>query len=73
MDAARFVRQSRPRLLIVGVREDRAVPETLTRSQPDSLWHPANLLGCLRQAGAAIEECLAVVDSPGDSAAQSEL
>jgi DNA (cytosine-5)-methyltransferase 1 len=45
MDAARFVPQSRPRLFIVGVRECRAVPETLTRSQPDSLWHPANLLG----------------------------
>lgn len=45
MDAARFVPQSRPRLFIVAVREDRSVPETLTRVEPDPVWHPANLIG----------------------------
>lgn len=44
MDAARFVPQSRPRLFIVAVREDRAVPAGLTRDQPDALWQPANLV-----------------------------
>jgi DNA (cytosine-5)-methyltransferase 1 len=44
MDAARFVPQSRPRLFIVAVREDRTVPAVLTRDQPGPLWHPANLI-----------------------------
>jgi len=45
MDAARFVPQSRPRLFIVAVRKGRSVPEVLTRTEPDPLWHPANLVG----------------------------
>ena len=45
MDAVRFVPQSRPRLFIVAVRGDLAVPEALTRTQPYPLWHPANLVG----------------------------
>jgi DNA (cytosine-5)-methyltransferase 1 len=44
MDAARFVPQSRPRLFIVAVREDQAILETLMRTHPDPLWHPANLV-----------------------------
>jgi DNA (cytosine-5)-methyltransferase 1 len=44
MDAVRFVPQSRPRLFIVAVRVDRTIPETLTRTQPDPLWHPAHLV-----------------------------
>jgi len=45
MDAARFVPQSRPRLFIVAVREERGVPDALTRTEPDPRWHPANLVG----------------------------
>jgi DNA (cytosine-5)-methyltransferase 1 len=44
IDAARFVPQSRPRLFIVAVREGRDLPATLTRTLPDPLWHPANLV-----------------------------
>ncbi len=44
MDAARFVPQSRPRLFIVAVREGRAVPDTIVRSDPGVDWHPANLV-----------------------------
>jgi DNA (cytosine-5)-methyltransferase 1 len=45
MDAVRFVPQSRPRLFIVAVREDRAILEALTLTEPDPLWHPAHLVG----------------------------
>jgi len=45
MDAVRFVPQSRPRLFIVAVREDRAIPEALTKAEANPLWHPANLIG----------------------------
>lgn len=44
MDAVRFVPQSRPRLFIVAVREERAFPEGLAAPKPDTLWHPANLI-----------------------------
>ena len=40
IDAALFVPQSRPRLLIVAVRDDVPVPEALPRKEPDSLFHP---------------------------------
>jgi DNA (cytosine-5)-methyltransferase 1 len=45
VDAARFVPQSRPRLFILAVREGRMLPACLTRTRPDPLWHPANLVG----------------------------
>ena len=45
IDAAWFVPQSRPRLFIVAVQEGRTIPGALTKDQPDSLWHPANLVG----------------------------
>jgi DNA (cytosine-5)-methyltransferase 1 len=49
MDAARFVPQSRPRLFIVGVRNNLSVPEILTAAQPDPIWHPANLVGAFEK------------------------
>src|SRR5580693_1615054 len=45
IDAAQFVPQSRPRLFIVGVEEERTIPDALTWDQPDPHWHPANLIG----------------------------
>ncbi len=43
IDAALFVPQSRPRLFIIGVRKDLAVPAALTREVPSSLWHSRGL------------------------------
>lgn len=43
VDAVLFVPQSRPRLLIVAVREDIAVPETLVRAGPGGVFHPVSL------------------------------
>jgi DNA (cytosine-5)-methyltransferase 1 len=43
VDASLFLPQSRPRLFIVGVREDCVVPSGLTQSAPLSPWHPRGL------------------------------
>jgi len=43
VDASLFVPQSRPRLFIVGIRNDCVVPTGLTQSGPSSLWHPRGL------------------------------
>lgn len=39
IDAAMFVPQSRPRLFIIGVREDVDLPETLIGAGPHHIWH----------------------------------
>jgi DNA (cytosine-5)-methyltransferase 1 len=44
MDAVRFVPQSRPRLFVIGVRNDLRISAPLTVSEPDALWHPAHLV-----------------------------
>jgi DNA (cytosine-5)-methyltransferase 1 len=43
IDAALFVPQSRPRLFIIGVRKDLAIPAALTQEVPSSLWHSRGL------------------------------
>jgi DNA (cytosine-5)-methyltransferase 1 len=45
MDAVHFLPQSRPRLFIVGVREDVEIAPDLLSERPSSLWHPRNLIG----------------------------
>jgi DNA (cytosine-5)-methyltransferase 1 len=45
VDARLFVPQSRPRLFIMGVREDLEIPKHLTGSKPSiDLWHPPKLI-----------------------------
>lgn len=44
VDAVHFVPQSRPRLFIVAVAADAALPEHVVRHDPGSLWHPRNLV-----------------------------
>lgn len=44
VDAVRFLPQSRARLFLIGVREDVAVPRSLTREGPINVWHPTALL-----------------------------
>lgn len=43
MDAALFVPQSRPRLFIIGVRDDLEVPEVLMAGTSGSVWHTRTL------------------------------
>ena len=44
IDAARYVPQSRPRLFIIGVREELTVPLHLVQSMPDSDRHPRRVV-----------------------------
>jgi DNA (cytosine-5)-methyltransferase 1 len=43
IDAARFVPQSRPRLFMIGMREDLRVPPALLDAGPSERWHPRAL------------------------------
>ena len=43
IDASFFVPQSRPRLFIIGVRHDLAIPPGLARPDPSPIWHPRGL------------------------------
>ena len=43
LDAVRFVPQSRPRLFIVGVKEELIIPNDLIGDKSDGLWHPPHL------------------------------
>jgi DNA (cytosine-5)-methyltransferase 1 len=43
IDAALFVPQSRPRLFIIGVRNDVTIPAALRLEKPSSLWHSRGL------------------------------
>ena len=43
VDAALFLPQSRPRLLIVAVRKDIMIPDDLIRSAPSDLFHPRSI------------------------------
>lgn len=51
LDAIHFVPQSRPRLFVVGVRDDLQVPDALTRSEPDELWHVPAILDAYERFG----------------------
>ena len=44
IDAAMFVPQSRPRLFVIGVRDDISVPPLLDASSPTILWHTRALV-----------------------------
>ncbi|WP_312318792.1 DNA cytosine methyltransferase [Stenotrophomonas sp.] len=44
VDARHFVPQSRPRVFIVGVRDDVEVPASLLGSEAHSTWHPPRML-----------------------------
>ncbi|GAB4529969.1 MAG: DNA cytosine methyltransferase [Parvularculaceae bacterium] len=43
IDAARFVPQSRPRLFIISVRSEFAIPPELLASEPAAIWAPRSL------------------------------
>jgi len=43
IDAVLFVPQSRPRLFVIGIREDVCAPESAHRHDPSSLWHSRTL------------------------------
>jgi DNA (cytosine-5)-methyltransferase 1 len=57
VDAVHFLPQSRPRLFILGIRDDLRIPNDCTQDAPSSVWHPPaliegyNLLSASAKAG----------------------
>lgn len=49
IDAVHFVPQSRPRLFILGIDEELAIPATLAHETPSPAWHPAALIKAYNQ------------------------
>ncbi|AWJ87746.1 DNA (cytosine-5-)-methyltransferase (plasmid) [Azospirillum sp. TSH58] len=49
IDAVHFVPQSRPRLFIIGVSGDVALPPSLKVEVPNELWHPETLIEAYRR------------------------
>jgi len=56
IDAVHFVPQSRPRLLIVAVRDDVPLPETLCAREPSGAFHPQILRGAFAKLPASLKE-----------------
>jgi DNA (cytosine-5)-methyltransferase 1 len=55
-DAALFLPQSRPRLFVIGVREDRATADELVSDAPSNVWHPRALLAAHSRLPDAIQK-----------------
>jgi DNA (cytosine-5)-methyltransferase 1 len=49
IDARHFLAQSRPRIFVIGVREDLAIPEGLVQDGPSRPWHSAGLISAQAQ------------------------
>lgn len=56
IDAAHFLPQSRPRLLIVAIRNDMIVPDGLARLVPDDIFHPRSIRVAANQLPVALQE-----------------
>jgi DNA (cytosine-5)-methyltransferase 1 len=56
VDASLFVPQSRPRLFVIGVREDCAIPRGLVRADPDAVWHPAQVVKRFSELSTAAQQ-----------------
>ena len=56
VDAALFVPQSRPRLLVVAVRNGTVVPEALRSGAPAGVFHPRSLKAAFNRLPAALRE-----------------
>ncbi|MDP2492737.1 DNA cytosine methyltransferase [Shimia thalassica] len=52
VNAVHFVPQSRPRLFVIGVRDDVCIPEQQYSETPSDIWHP----GALRKAQGALPD-----------------
>ncbi len=57
VDAVRFVPQSRPRLFVIGVRDDLALAApAITAEGASALWHPRGLLNAYDKLSAKVKE-----------------
>jgi DNA (cytosine-5)-methyltransferase 1 len=55
IDAVRFVPQSRPRLFIIAVADEREIPVSIRRNDPSESWHPRALVSTLEQFPSALK------------------
>ena len=56
IDAVHFVPQSRPRLFLIGVRNDMKIPDTTVTSTPSAAWHSTSLKNSLNRVEPQIRE-----------------
>lgn len=56
VDAAHFLPQSRPRLLIVAIRKDMIVPDVLVKQVPGDTFHPRSIRIAANQLPVALQE-----------------
>ena len=56
IDAVHFVPQSRPRLLIVAIRDDVPVPDSLWKTEPERVFHPRSLRNAFGRLPADLKE-----------------
>lgn len=56
IDAALFVPQSRPRLFVVGIRDDVRIPERAYRHDPSPLWHSRALQSAYQKLPAKVRQ-----------------
>jgi len=56
IDAALFVPQSRPRLFVVGIRDDVRIPESVCRHDPSPLWHSRALQSAYQKLPAKLRQ-----------------
>lgn len=68
VDAALFVPHSRPRLFVVGIRGDLAVPSRASRRGPSPLWHSKALLNAYEKLPAKLQQKWIWWDMPSPSA-----
>lgn len=64
VDAVHFVPQSRPRLFVVCVARDVAVPKGITATSPSVLWHPESMVRALAFAPKSVRDAWVWWDLP---------
>lgn len=71
IDAALFVPQSRPRLFVIGIRDDVPTPENTYRHDPSPLWHSRALLAAYEKLPAKVQQKWIWWDMPASAARSS--
>jgi DNA (cytosine-5)-methyltransferase 1 len=64
IDAALFVPHSRPRLFVIGIRQDLATPDRMHRQDPSPQWHTRTLQGAYEKLPAKVRQSWIWWDMP---------
>lgn len=71
VDAALFVPQSRPRLFVIGIRDDVPTPENTYRHDPSPLWHSRALQAAYEKLPAKVQQKWIWWDMPASAVRSS--